>query len=239
MSYLLKISYDGKNYYGFAKQPNVPTVRETFEDAVYKLFNKRISVYSSSRTDRYVHAISMPIFIKTDISFPLDEIKNKLNNFLPKDIRVNEIEMIDNTFQVRYDAKFKKYRFLIDLSCKRNQNYYHYHCYKFDLNKFKENSKKFIGTKNFASFTGKESYMDYTRTINEIEISLKDDLVIFEIIGEGFMRYMVRNIVGALLANNRGKLSDLELQDWLDNPIKGKAHYKARGSALYLVEVIY
>ncbi len=237
--YLLKISYDGSTYYGWAKQPDVPTVWGEMNKAVKQIFDKPMHILASGRTDRYVHALALPVLLRGDDSLDKDFVKDELNKLLPLDIRVNDIEMVDNDFQVRFDTKGKKYRYLIDLSCKRDKNYFKHHHYDFDLDKMILWSKKFIGEKNFASFTGKEKYLDYTREVNDITITQEGDLVTLEIIGVGFMRFMVRNIVGALLAHNRGQISDDELNDWLDNPSKGKAHYKAEGSGLYLVEVYY
>ncbi len=237
--YLLKISYDGSKYYGWAKQPDVPTVWGEMNKAVKQVFDKSMKIYASGRTDRYVHALALPVLLRGDDSLEPEFVMNKLNELLPQDVRVHEIELVDDDFQVRFDTKGKKYRYLIDLSCTRDKNYHKHHPYKFNIDKFNLWAKEFIGTKDFASFTGKELYQDYTRTVNEINVTREDDLVTFEIIGVGFMRYMVRNIVGALLAHNRGQISDKELRDWLDNPVKGKAHYKAEGSGLYLVEVYY
>ncbi len=238
--YLLKVSYEGKNYYGWAKQPDAPTVWGEINKVVKQIFpGKKMHILASGRTDRYVHALALPVLLRGDSSVPMDEVQSRMNELLPLDIRVNEIEMVDDNFQVRFDAKGKKYRYLIDLSGTEDKDYYKHHTFEFDMDKFVKWSKKFIGTKDFASFTGKEKYIDYTRTINDITITREGDIVTFEIIGEGFMRYMVRNIVGALLAHNKGKVPDEELQDWLDAPEKGKAHYKAEGSGLYLVEVYY
>ncbi len=239
--YLLKISYDGSKYYGWAKQPDVPTVWGAINDVVKEIFgkDKRMHILASGRTDRYVHALALPVLIRGDDSLDKDFVFEQLNEKLPMDIRVKSIEVVDDSFQVRFDTKGKKYRYLIDLTCTKDTNYYKHHPYKFDLKKFNKWSEKFIGTKNFASFTGKEKYLDYTRTINSIETKVEDGLVTFEIVGEGFMRYMVRNIVGALLAHNRGQIDDGTLKDWLNNPSKGRAHYKAEGGALYLVEVYY
>ncbi len=237
--YLLKISYDGSKYYGWAKQPNVPTVWLQIYNAAKEIFGKPLQVLASGRTDRYVHALALPVLLRGDDSLDKDYVFEKLNEILPEDVRVHEIEMVDNNFQVRFDAKGKKYKYLIDLSGTRDKNYYKHHNYEFDLERFIEKSKIFIGTKDFSSFTGKENYETYVRTINDIQVKRDGDIVTFEIIGEGFMRFMVRNIVGILLANNRGIVDDEKLMDLLENPEKGKAHYKAEGSGLYLVEVYY
>ncbi len=237
--YLLKISYDGSKYYGWAKQPNFPSVWQEVYDATKKIFGKPLQVLASGRTDRYVHALSLPVLLRGDDSLDKDFVFEQLNEIMPEHVRVHHIEMVDKDFQVRFDAKGKKYRYLIDLSCTRDKDYYKHYHYEFDLEKFVKWSKLFIGTRNFASFTSRENYQDFTRTINDIQIKQEGDLVTFEIIGKGFMRYMVRNIVGGLLAHNRGQVDDEKLMDWLENPEKGKAHYKAEGSGLYLVEVYY
>lgn len=237
--YLLKVSYDGKNYYGWAKQPDVPSVCETMEEVTKKVFGKKQQVLASGRTDRYVHALALPVLLRGDDSIDKDIVMKEMNNNLPLDIRVNEIEVVENDFQVRFHAKGKKYRYLTDITGNGDSNYFNNHTYPIDLNKLKENAKLFIGTKNFASFTAKENYETFVRTITDVQVELEGNILSIEITGEGFMRFMVRNIVGALLTNNRGKVSDEELQDWLDNPEKGKAHYKAVGSGLYLVEVYY
>lgn len=238
--YLLKISYDGSKYYGWAKQPDVPTVWGEMNKVVKELFKgKKMHILASGRTDRYVHALALPVLLRGDDSLDKEFVFDELNRLLPEDIRVKEIEMVDGDFQVRFDTKGKKYRYLIDLSCTKDKNYYKHHHYDFNLEKMIMWSKEFIGTRNFSSFTAKENYLDFTRTVNDITIKQEGDLVTFEIIGEGFMRFMVRNIVGSLLAHNRDQIDDETLRDWLDNPAKGKAHYKAEGSGLYLVEVYY
>ncbi len=241
MQYLLKISYEGTNYYGWARQSNVPSVCETIENATRKVFGKKLQVISSGRTDRYVHALELPVLLRGDNSLPIDLVKTQMNLNLPLDIRVNEIVLVDNKFLVRYDAKSKKYRYLIDLEGDKNQNHYWQWLYNnFDFDKLLNASKLFIGEKNFASFTAKENYESFIRDIRDISITrLNNNVISIEITGVGFMRFMVRNIVGVLMHHNRNKISDSELIDLIDNPEKGKAHYKAPGSGLYLVEVYY
>lgn len=239
MHYLLKVSYDGSNYYGWAKQPNVPTISSTIEDATKKVFGKKYLALSSGRTDRYVHALEMPVLLKGEAVLPIEEAKERLNEELPKDIRVNEIELVDKEFQVRFHAKSKHYRYLTNIKGEGDANYYNNLLNPLNFDKLKEASKSFIGTKDFASFTGQTSYQSYVRTVDSIEVKLDGDILIIDIKGVGFMRYMVRNIVGALFAHNRGKVSDEEFNDYFTNPTRGKAHYKAVGAGLYLVKVYY
>lgn len=239
MNYLLKISYDGKDYYGFEMQPNVPTIRGTLIDAVKKVFDNTMHVFASGRTDRYVHALSLPVLLRGEDTLETSVVLERMNGVLPMSIRVLSCEKVENNFHVRFNAIGKTYRYLVDLKGDKDENYYGKHTYPLDVDKLKVWANKFIGEKNFASFTAKENYETFIRKITNIEIKVKNNVLIFEITGEGFMRFMVRNIVGALLAHNRNQITDDELNDWLINPSKGKAHYKANGSGLYLVEVFY
>lgn len=239
MNYLLKISYDGKDFYGFEVQPNVPTIRGTLIDAVKKVFDNEIHVFASGRTDRYVHALSLPVLLRGDDTLSSDEVLNKMNAALPISIRILSCEKVNKDFHVRFGAQGKKYRYLVDLKGDKDDNYFGKHPYQIDLDKLRVWSKKFIGEKNFASFTAKENYETFIRKITDINVSIENDILKFEITGDGFMRFMVRNIVGSLLAHNRGQITNEELSDWINNPEKGKSHYKAVGSGLYLVEVYY
>lgn len=239
MNYLLKIAYDGKDFYGFEVQPNVPTIRGTLIDSVKKVFNNQMHVFASGRTDRYVHALSLPVLLRGEDTLQEKEVVYRMNEVLPLSIRVLSCEKVEKDFHVRFQAKGKTYRYLVDLIGDKDENYYGKHLYELDFDKLKSWSKKFIGEKNFASFTAKENYETFIRKITDIRTKVEDDVLEIEIDGEGFMRFMVRNIVGALLAHNRGQISDKELDDWISNPAKGKAHYKAAGSGLYLVEVFY
>lgn len=239
MNYLLKISYDGKDFYGFEIQPDVPTIRGTLISAVKEVFNNEMHVFASGRTDRYVHALSLPVLLRGKDTLTEEEVIEGMNNSLPESIRVLSCDKVEKNFHVRFEALGKKYRYLVDLKGDKDENYYGKHTYKLDIDKLKKWSQKFVGKKNFASFTAKENYETFFRNVQSIEIKKEKDVLIFEITGKGFMRFMVRNIVGALLAHNKGQVTDEELNDWLNNPSKGKAHYKAPGSGLYLVEVYY
>lgn len=240
MNYLINISYDGKNYYGWASQPNVPTVSKIIERAASEILGEKIKAHSSGRTDRYVHALSLPVLLRSkDRGITPEDLMNNMNKILPNDIKVLSSKVVEDNFQVRYDVKGKKYKYLTNVKGEGDSNYYNNLTWPFDFDLFKKTAQKFVGTKDFASFTGKEKYNDYIRTVNSINVWMDEDILVFEIVGVGFLRYMIRNIVGLVFAHNRGKVSDKELDDLFNNPIKGKAHYKAVGSGLYLVEVYY
>ncbi len=240
--FLVEISYDGSKFYGWNKQPNLRTIQGEIEDKLFSIFQRKVKIIASGRTDRYVHAISQIFTIeeKYDEKF-IKSIEEKINEI--EGLKINNIEEIYWDFSPRYNPKRKTYRYKIQNSksnAKIEDNEYEFqYFFKVDINTLKDDSKKFIGTKNFASFTGKETYENYVRTIQDIKIFEEGSYIYIDVIGTGFMRFMVRNIVGTLLAKNRGKYSEEQFDDLFDNPLKGKSHYKAPGCGLYLLSIDY
>lgn len=245
---LLNLSYDGTNFFGWAKQPKMRTIQGILEEYSKKFFWANTKVLASGRTDRYVHALDQIATIEFNAKQKvtkkdLKRFKNLINAIF-KDLRIKKIKFVDNNFSARFSAKEKTYLYKINTrkseKAEKLKNYQYNYYQKIDYLKFKEDLKYFIGEKNFASFTGKENYKSYIRKIISIKIYKKYKGKIFiEITGEGFMRFMVRNIIGSVLAKNRNKYSEREFEDLFSNPKRGKNHYKAPGSGLYLKSVKY
>ena len=240
--YKLIISYDGSLFFGYAKQPKVSTVQSTIETSLSKHFKTKINIQSASRTDRYVHAKKQVITIEYEYNKKDKKIIKKIINN-QNGIKVKKIEKVKFEFSPRFDALGKTYLYKVQLNRKtaklKNREYEYQYFSLIDLELIQEDAKNFIGRKNFASFTGKQIYRDYTREITSIKIWKRKDYLYFEIKGKSFMRFMVRNIVGSLLAKNRGKYTESEFQELFTSPIKGKSHYKAPGSGLFLIDVHY
>ncbi len=247
MNYLIKLSYDGNYYYGWAKQPNLVTVQSTLESKLEKLFGEKIYIHASGRTDRYVHAINQYFSFESEKIIPLQAIKTFLNgereHFLIKDV----LQVKDN-FHARFDAidKTYQYKLLTDFDVNNEiflKNYFLLYKNELDFNLIKWAMNQIIGEHDFMSFSAKEDYENTTRTIYDFSYSIQDtDLgkqVVFEIKGSGFLRYMVRNIIGSIIALNEARISKDEFIELIQKPAKGKSHFKAKGSALYLYDVRY
>ncbi len=247
MNYLIKLSYDGNHYYGWAKQPNLVTVQGTIEKKLEKLFGEKISIHASGRTDRFVHAINQYFSFQTKKSIPLEGIKNFLNgereNFLIKDV-----SQVEDQFHARFSAidKTYQYKLLKDFDEENEiflKNYFLLYHRNLDFNLIEWAMNEIIGEHDFMSFSAKEDYDNTTRKIHNfvyktVETTLGQQ-IIFEITGSGFLRYMVRNIIGSIIALNESIISKEEFVDLIKNPQKGKSHFKAKGSALYLYNVSY
>jgi len=238
-NYLLDISYDGTNYHGFAKQPKVNTIQEVIETNLSKIFNEKITIFFSGRTDRFVHALSQIINFKAKKEFNLSLLKHSLNEMFPEDIIVNKVKKVDASFNSRFSAKNKTYLYVINT--KKDifkRNYELFYSKPLDIKKLKIVSKEFLGTHNFLSFSTSE-VEDTTRKINSIKISKKGSYCYIEINANGFLRSMVRMIVDCILRFNENKLKIEDIKVLLLKPKKGTAIGKAKGCGLYLKKVFY
>ncbi len=247
MNYLVKLSYDGNYYYGWAKQPNLVTIQETIEKKLEKLFGEKIFIHASGRTDRFVHAINQYFSFKSSKVIPLQAIQDFLNGerehfYIKSIIEVNE------DFHARFDAikKTYQYKLLIDSNIDNEiflKNYFLIYKENLDMNLIKWAFEQIIGKHDFMSFSAKEDYESTIREIFDLNYSIVDTTfgkeMIFEITGSGFLRYMVRNIIGSIIALNENKITKDDFLDLIDNPQKGKNHFKSKGSALYLYDVKY
>ena len=241
----LEIEYLGTNYFGFqvqAKGRGQVTVQEVLEKALFRLFKKKIRVIASGRTDKGVHARAQVVNFKSDTGISLPSIKTALNIFLPQDIRIRKIKLVPAGFHARFSAKSKVYRYIIfkgeeDLVFWRNFAW----CFSaaFDLEKMKKASGKLRGKKDFSLFAkGAKNYKNCKRRVKDISIKKRANLIYIDIEAEGFLRFMVRNMIFFLVRTAMGKIFLKDIPDIL----KGKIPYAnkpAPAGGLYLYRVIY
>ena len=187
MKYMMVISYDGSKFHGFQRQNNIRNVQGYIEENLSKILNEKIIIKGSGRTDAGVHAYYQVVHFETNKD--IHHLKNKLNNIL-EDIKIKKIKKVDINFHARHSVKSKIYLYKIDLSNKRDSNYYLKVNYKIDINKMKDVSKVFIGTHDFENFVA-GIREDYTSTINKIKIYRFNKKLYIKFKGYGFYRYMV------------------------------------------------
>lgn len=242
MNYKLTISYNGARFYGFAKQKDLRTVQGTIEKALNDLFDLNISIFGSGRTDRYVHAIEQVISFKNK-NLNLDPISlmNAINSKLDNDIRVLSTEIVDDKFHARFSAKTKTYLYKVNINEKYNpiesEIIYQYNK-KIDMSIFKKYAEMIIGEHNFLSFSTSE-IENTVRVISNFNYWIVEDILIFSITGNGFLRNMVRMIIGVFFDLIENKITFLDVQNYLKYPKKGKAIRKMNGCGLYLYKVNY
>lgn len=235
--------YKGTNYFGWQKQVDQISVQQVITDALDKILNTEINIYASGRTDAGVHAYGQVFHFDLFKEVDLDKLKYSLNCVLPSDISIVSLEEVDDDFHARFNASMKHYRYILSFKEKDPLFFeYEYNClYETDINKLIKCLELFKGEHNFKNFTSKEDDEDnFVRNIYEIKTSYKNDKFIIDIKGDGFMRYMIRNIVGTSLAVAWGKEDISYVKEKLkDESERSISPYKAPPQGLYLMEVKY
>jgi tRNA pseudouridine38-40 synthase len=242
MRYLMLFSYDGSLFSGYQKQNKKRTVEEEIEKVLTKLnHEKKVKIYASGRTDAKVHALGQVAHFNFE-QIDVENLKYKLNKLLPKDIYVENIKEVSENFHARYDLKKKTYLYKINCG-KYNPfdfNYIYQYNKSLNIEKIKEACRYFIGEHDFTSFTkasGKKENM--LRTIYNIDINYKNDILYLEFTGNGFLQYMVRNIVGFLIEVGEEKRNPCEVEEILNKKNRKYASFTASPVGLYLKSIEY
>ncbi|MFH1519109.1 MAG: tRNA pseudouridine(38-40) synthase TruA [Candidatus Omnitrophota bacterium] len=242
----LEIEYLGTNYFGFQVQAKKArdqvTVQGVLEQALLRLFKRRIRVVASGRTDRGVHAKSQVVNFKVDSKIPLANIKAALNTFLPQDIRVKKVKPVASNFHARFSVKSKIYRYVI-IQSKEDSVFWRGFAWHIpiplNLKKMGKASRKLVGRRDFSLFAKEaKNYKDCRRRVKDILIRKRTNLIYIDIEAEGFLRSMARNMVSFLVrvANGGIPLKDVPLilkqkTPYINNP--------APAQGLYLYKVKY
>lgn len=238
----ITIEYDGFNYKGWQKQPTEISIQEIIEDAIFKITRDKVKLEASGRTDKGVHAFGQTASFFTNSDIVEFKLMKGLNSVLPEDISIKKVEEVNSEFHARYHAKGKSYKYIIYNSQVRSPIYRNnaYHVpYKLDMNKFRQNVNMLIGTHDFTSFTSiKEGTDNKIRTIYNIDIEQKDDIIELTFKGSGFLYNMIRIIVGTLVDVARGRIKS-NIKEIIDAKNRKRAGITAPSHALYLMEVYY
>ena len=246
MRYLIKFSYDGSNYSGYQKQPKERTVQGELERVLKEINNKtKVDVSASGRTDAKVHALNQYAHFDLDKKIEVDKLQRALNSLLPDDIYIKSVKEVDDDFHARFKAIGKEYIYKINMGeyDPLERNYVYQHNKKLDVIEMERAMKYLEGTHNFKSFVkANVETDDYVRTISQTCLTRDrrdSNKITLEFVGTGFMRYMVRNMVGLLIEIGEGKRKCEEIIDILrkeDRTVSGKT---ANPEGLYLKNVFY
>lgn len=246
MRYLMTFSYDGSKFHGYQRQPNLRTVQEIIEEKLTMINGmKNVKIFSSGRTDALVHAINQKAHFDLDNNLEATKVKKSLNQLLlhqSNDLYIKDVKCVNDDFNARHDVIEKTYEYKINVGEYNpiEANYVYQYCKKLDINKMVEASKYLLGEHDFASFVKKDSLKeDSVRIIYTIDIREKNDYINIQVHGNGFMRYMVRNIVGLLISIGEGKKLPKEVKEILDKKDRIFASKTAPACGLYLKDVKY
>lgn len=244
MRYKVTVSYDGNNYAGFQSQINALAIQDVIEKPLRQIFtDDKLRIIMSSRTDAGVHAKGQVFHFDAQKKIDERKLKFSLNGLLPKDIHIEKVEIVDESFHARFSVKKKTYEYIINLG-EYNVflNGYAYQCfYPLDIELMKKAGEQYLGTHDFSSFNtcSYKEYPNQVRTIYDFKIIQKKDLLYIRVTGDGFLRNMVRIMVGTLIDIGRGKRSYEDFLDMFNKPSKTTRRYNIDPHGLYLIEIKY
>lgn len=213
MAYRYKciVSYDGTNYHGWQKQENALGIQTVIEKSLKNIHQYDVTIHGSSRTDSGVHANNQVFHFDSEKDMTGEQMKLAINHFLPEDIFVKNVERVSDEFHSRHDVTKKEYLYYLNIGdynpILRNQQALEYR--KLDIMKIEKSLKNLIGKHDFASFTSKGVYNHTIREIFEAEMTREEDVLVFRFVGSGFLRYMIRIIVGTLVEIGTGKKENI------------------------------
>lgn len=243
----LDISYDGTNYQGWQKQKHTDeTIQTQLESCLTKLFNKDMQSIGSGRTDSGVHARQQSVHFDLDDKFPIENYKilSALNSMLPNDISADRAFLVNKDFHALSSAEEKYYIYQMYLSKQPRalrERFFHQVHQKIDLKLFNSYLEVLKGKKDFKSFqTAGTAVPDTVREIRQIFLrSLDDGVLELHIQGDGFLKQMVRNLVGTLLDLNKREAQPSELEKILQAKDRSAAGKTAPAKGLFLHKVSY
>lgn len=217
---LLKIQYDGREFYGWQKQEGRRTIQAEIEKALEKLTGEPVEIFGSGRTDRGVHALDQAAHFDLKKNIPVKNLPEALNNLLPNDISIKSAKIVDENFHARFDIKAKTYVYQVYNAKVKSAilaNQSAYVNYDLDMKKMQGAAQILVGTHDFKGFCcANTSVKDFVREIYDIEIKKKGKFLVFRVKGNGFLYNMVRIIVGTLIDVGRGLISEIDVKKALE-----------------------
>lgn len=240
------LSYDGTNYHGWQVQPELATIQGTMEAVLAEIEGSPVKVEASGRTDAGVHALAQVAAFTIANPIPVDNLRKAINRLLPRDIRIIEVAEAAPDFHPRFQAKAKTYEYRIwrgEICPPFERLYTYHHPFLLDEPCVVELAPLFAGEHDFSAFAAAdEKYEAGALTVREIFSSVAErrgDSLVYRVRGSGFLKHMVRNIVGVLLEAGKGNLTRADIEERL-RPGCGIASGPAvPGRGLFLIGVEY
>ena len=231
MKYLISIKYDGSKFHGFQRLNNEPTVQKSIEEALTTINKSPIAIKGAGRTDRKVHALDQKASFDLDINIDENHLQMALNSLVKPYIYITEVKEVDDSFHARFNCLKKEYIYKINMGeyDPLRVDYEYQLNKKLDINKMKEVANIFIGAHRD----------NYECIIYNISFNTTNEILEIKFVGKSFYRYMVRNLVGAMLDVEKEKNTLEDIKEALDKPNVEKQFSTALPEGLYLNKITY
>ena len=243
-NFRLTIEYDGTAYHGWQRQKNERTIQEEIENALMTMTREKIAVAGSGRTDAGVHAWGQVANFRCDTRLTPEIFQKGLNSLLNKDIVIRECLMADECFHARYDAKSKTYQYRIlnwPIRAAIHRQYAWFIRQELNIGTMRSALPHIMGIHDFKAFEGTGS--PRTSTVRHVIRAgireTKGDQILFDIEADGFLRYMVRNIVGTLVDAGKGRIPGEDVNRIFLSRDRNQAGATAPAKGLFLMKVNY
>lgn len=240
--YFIELSYKGTNYHGWQIQPNAISIQEDLNKALSTLLRENIETVGAGRTDAGVHArFFVAHFDSSNLNIDDNNIVHRLNKFLSNDIAIKKIFKVSDTSHTRFDALSRTYKYYI---CKNknpfNKDFFYHFPFELDINKINQACKILFSYTDFSCFS--KLHTD-TKT-NNCKIILadcieKNDMIIFTISADRFLRNMVRAIVGTLIEVGQNKISISDFIKIIESKNRSNAGKSVPAKGLFLENIEY
>ena len=242
----ITLQYDGTNYVGWQRQDTGTSIQGLLEDALAPIEGSRVTIHGAGRTDAGVHALAQVATVGLEASIEPPALLRALNAVLPLDVRVLLVEDVRPDFHARFSAVGKVYEYRIVNAPIVSPFLYRYAWHitqPLDVDAMRTGSTRLTGTHDFAAFQGSSSTVRSTaRTVRAIEWEDGGGYalpLVMRLEGDGFLRYMVRNIVGTLVEVGAGRWPPSRVADVLASRDRTRAGPTAPAQGLFLVRVQY
>ncbi|HVL57778.1 MAG TPA: tRNA pseudouridine(38-40) synthase TruA, partial [Burkholderiaceae bacterium] len=209
MRFALGLAYDGTAYPGWQTQPSGEAIQDRLEAALHALAGERVRAVCAGRTDAGVHALMQVVHFDTDAVRPLHAWVRGTNARLPPDIAVSWAREVPQTFDARFSARARSYRYLIYCGATRHPLWLHRAAWEFRplaLEPMRQAASQLVGTHDFTSFRSAECQAPSpVRTVQRLDVQALGEFVVVTITANAFLHHMVRNLVGTLLQIGSGR----------------------------------
>jgi tRNA pseudouridine38-40 synthase len=249
VNFKLTIQYDGTDFHGWQIQGELRTVQGELTKALSLVEGAPVIIHGSGRTDAGVHAEGQVANVQLQKEITPTKLRAAINGNVGKDVRVMEVETVDDEFHARYSAVEKTYGYCVVNDVVISpflMRYAHQDARPFDVAAMAEHAEMFLGTHDWTAFSSAQSDSETkTRTITSLNVNRRMDaragcsLIEISISADGFLRYMVRSIAGTLMAIGRGEMDRQLLERLINEGDRSLAAATAPACGLSLVSVRY
>ena len=235
----IKLAYDGSEFHGWQVQPDLPTIQGVLEQVVSEIEGQAVQVAGSGRTDAGVHALEQVAAFHMANPIPVANLRRAMNRLLPHTIRVLSAEEVAAGFHPRFDARAKTYEYRIvraEVCSPFEWPYAHHYPYPLDEDRMARLAAAFAGEHDFTAFAAADERdaegKSKVRRVFSSVLERPAGRLIYRVRGSGFLKHMVRNLVGTLIEAGKGNIDDL-------TALPAKPGPTAPAKGLFLVSVEY